>query len=183
MRKNPTFVLSRYSLLGHPRFKRGTGHSGYLWWSKPVIQVYEVKRCQSNKPVEFNGNEVQICGCTRKEVSLQFTKPTAKNGEEETKIQTVPLNNPIQTGHDTTLCDASSVSCFACWTSVMCWIRYYLGIKWERWKDDRRHDLIDLPTYFTAESLRHFFRYWYCRFKMIFEDILPMGHIVFSSRK
>ncbi len=41
MRKNPTFVLSRYSLLGHPRFKRGTGHSGYLWWSKPVIQVYD----------------------------------------------------------------------------------------------------------------------------------------------
>ena len=181
MRKNPTFALTRYSLLGHPRFKRGTGHSGYLWWSKPIIQIHEVKFCRSDKPVEFNGNEVLICGYSKKEVSLKFTKPDVKKGEEKTR--TILLNTPIQTGHDNTLCDASSVSCFACWTSVIRWIGYYNRIKLERWKDDWRQDLIDFPTYFTTRSIKHFCRYWYCRFKMIFEDIFPMGHIVFSSRK
>ncbi len=166
--KPPVFVLARFGFWSHPRFKRGISYRHeYLWWSKPVIRVYERKSFRIDQPVGFNNRQIRVEEFSEDKIVLQIERKSAKPGEDHQEIKEVPPNRPVLTGHDANLYDASSESYFGCWTSRSRWKRYYLKIRWERWKDDRKHKLINLPTYFAAWSIRRAFQIRYHRLRRL----------------
>ena len=171
-KEKTTYVLAAFSLQGHPRFKRGTGYGGYLWWSKPQIYLQEVRLVQRNQSVEFDRTLIRIAEHSAEKIVLSIRKNADKRNEVE--YLTFTPNHPVKMGIASNLNDASSEEYFGCWTSKAAWVRYFLAVKWDRWKDDRAHDLIDLPTYFTRRSMRNYFRFRYQQLRNLIEDqVLP----------
>ena len=150
-RKNePEYVIASFSLHSYPRFKSGYS-SDYIGWSKPTISVRQLESLQIGQLVRFGGENVRVADRSGDSITLQFESIYDKEKQE---TRTVSLNEPVETGYVADLYDASHSFYFGCWTSWRTFLKYYLGVKWDRWVDDRRAQIIRLPTHYSAKAIK-----------------------------
>lgn len=161
-RKKPEFVIAEFSLYKHPRFKNGA-FSGFIGWSKPIIEIQLFELLYVDQPVRFGREFVRVVDWSRDSIVLQFDKSIEHtHDEEEGETRVVRFNEPIKTGYEPNMCDASCSYYFGCWTSWRSFLKYYLGVKWVRWVDDRRIQIITLPSRYTATAIK---RRWKMRWQ------------------
>lgn len=163
IKKSPEYVLVSYSLTRFPRFKGGAFSGDFLGWSKPTIKIHAIEPIRSDQPVTFGNSKVHIIERSRSEIVLQFEKSNTILGITEKRK--FLLNAPNITGTATELCDASCDDYFACWTSWGRFLLFFLGVKWRRWIDDCRIELINLPSYYSKKAIkrRWIYKWQWCK--------------------
>lgn len=144
--RRESLLLTRFALRSHPRLKG---------WSKPRMEVYEVQTIRQNRPAQFKNKPVRIVAIQQQTVILSSALDALNEKEE---VRQYPLNQPVRTGYNAGLYDASCEYYFACWTSEQKWNRYCLKTKrayqWEIYTSKIRL----IPSYFTKRALK-----WYGR--------------------
>ncbi|MBQ6365190.1 MAG: hypothetical protein IJI61_02145 [Oscillospiraceae bacterium] len=170
-RKKPGFVLAHFSLMSHPEFKEGSLSSGhYTGWSKPLIKIHEIEDLQTGQTVTFDERRVRIIEHSSNRIVLQFDKEGAKTPEKrKSEIKMIRPNLPVETGTDTGLYDASCTYYYGCWTSWSKWLHYYLGVRWDHWKDVYKARLIALPSYFTVTKMKRYWKFYRYRITLMLD--------------
>ena len=150
-RKKPRFVIADFSLSSFPRYITGRKNIGF---SKPRIGINELKSFRIDKSVKFDGKTVRVAEWTKDNIVLQFEKGHCNPDEEKIEIRTVRPNEPICTRNNSWIYDRVCNGYVCCWTSWREFLQYYSRVRWDRWVDDRRAEIIGLPSYYSAEAIR-----------------------------
>ncbi len=173
-RKKPEFVIARFSLYGHPRFKGYTrSPSNYVGWSKPIIDIVEIESLQIDQQIRFNGCTVQVVDWSEDSIVLQFERENSHiPGREINEQRILSLNVPMCTGSYSEMYDRTCDIYLCCWTSWEKFLKYYLGVKWERWKDDCKARIIDLPFHYSVKAIKQRWKMRWNQFKALTEELI-----------
>ena len=178
-RRKPEFVIASFSLTRHPRYKGGSRSSGnYIGFSKPIIQISRFESFYIDECVKFGNDIVRVIDWMKDSIALQFEKGYCGPNEGKIEIRTVCPNKPISTGFNPDLYDLSCECFFCCWTSPKKFLQYLFEVKWERWVDDSRAQIIGLPSYFSARAIRWRWNYWRNRLNGVVDELLHLDRPV-----
>lgn len=162
-RNRTSLILTRFALHSHPRFKGGS-FSNFIGWSKPRIEVYEVRNIQKIGQIRFANRQVELLGVDHDTACLRFTELDSASDSE---IRQFIINKPVSTGHDPDLYDARCEYFIGCWASSAVWKRYYLRKILASQHEINLSRLQNVSSYFS----KHAFKFYYNRCKYLAEDI------------
>jgi len=151
-REKASLILTSFTLYSHPRFKRGT-FSNYIGWSKPRIDVYEVKSIKEAEQICFASRQVELVDIGPSMAHLRFSR---QGSDFKSEIRQCSLNKPISIEYNTSLHDASCEHCIGLWTSSKKWNRYYLKTVLERQFEINISRIRFFPTYLSKRAFK-----WY----------------------
>lgn len=167
-RKKSRLIMTCFALHSHPRFKGGS-YSNFIGWSKPRIEVYEVKTIRQNEQACFAGQQVKIIDIKHGYARLNFTELKTPH-ENETREYVI--NKPVSVGYNPDLYDASCEYFIGCWTSRVLWNNYCLRTVLARQYEINISRLQRVPSYFTKRALKFYLNHCKC----IVEDFCGHFH-------
>ena len=157
-----SLIMTRFALHSYPRFKGGSYN--YIGWSKPQIEVFEVKPILKNEHILFANRQVELIGVEHDTARLCLSR---LNSSPQSEIRQYTVNKPVPIGHDPNLYDASCEYFIGCWTSDATWKKYYLRIILSRQHEINMSCLRGVPLFFTKRAIKSY----YSRCKYLAEDI------------
>ena len=167
-RKKPRFVIANFSLSSYPIYLGGSRSSGnYVGFSKPKIRVYDLESFRIDESVKFGSDTVRVAEWTKDSIVLQFEKEYCRPDEEKIEKRTVCPNKPICTVYNSGVYDRISDGYFCCWTSWREFLQYYFRVRWDRWIQDRKLQIINLPSHYSAEAIRRRWKFRWSRFAVM----------------
>lgn len=162
-RKKTSLILTDFALYRRPRFKGGPYHN-FIGWSKPRIEIDEVKTIRKNEKTLFANRQVELIDIKHDCARLSFT---GRKPSSESEIREYITNKPISTGHSPGLHDGSCEYFIGCWTSRVLWGSYYLRTILARQHEINISRIQSILSYFTKRALM----IYYNRCRYMGEDL------------
>ena len=166
-REKSCLILTRFAMHSFPRF-RGGSFSNFIGWSKPRIEIYEIKETQANEPICFANRQLEVVEIEAGEICFRFIEPESQNASAvKSEIKKYALNKPVSIGYDSNLYDAQCEFFVGFWTSRAKWEKFYLKTILAKQHEINISRLHSIPSLFTRRA----FVFYYNRCKYLVEDL------------
>ncbi len=178
-RKKPEFVIANFSLTSYPIYLGGSRSSeNYVGFSKPKIKIYDLESFRIDESVKFGSDTVRVSEWTKDSIVLQFEKEYCRCDGEKIEKRTICPNKPICTIYNSSLYDRISDGYFCCWTSWREFLQYYLRTRWARWLQDRKIQIIELPSHYSAQAIRRRWKFMWNRVNGLVDELFHLDRPV-----